>query len=148
MSKILLQVIDVDRPNDDPLFMEPRELNVLLGSEGGERYTDLRVLQTVMIEEDSKPIDSIAGFVGNSVRYEILYHVPIKTEYGKQTLTWREFTDTMNNSWNHNGNVFIDENGLIGNDIFKPSNNYQRTNKSFVNKIDTFLKKFAQRIFM
>lgn len=147
MSRILLQVIDVDKPNDDPLFMEPGEFNVLLGSEGGERYTDLRVLSTVMIEETSEPIGAIAGFVGNSVRYEVLYRVPVKTGSKVKNLTWREFTNTMNNGWidsldGQNTPILLDENGFTD-DIFIPSDNTQPANQSFVSKIVAFLKKFA-----
>lgn len=152
MSKILLQVIDVDKPNDDPLFMEPGELNVLLGSEGGERYTDLRVLSTVMIEETSRPIGAIAGFVGNSVRYEVLYHVPVKIGSKTKNLTWREFSGIMDNGWidsfdGQNTPILLDENGFTDN-IFRASDNTQPANQSFVSKITAFLKKFAQRIFM
>lgn len=147
MSKILLQVIDVDKPNDDPLFIEPGELNILLGSEGGEQYTDLRMLQTVMIEESSEPIETIAGFVGNSVRYEILYRVPVKTGAKVKNLTWREFSGIMNNGWidsldGQNTSILLDENGFTD-DVFRPSDDTQPANQSFVSKIVAFLKKFA-----
>lgn len=147
MSKIILQVIDVDNPDDDPLFMEPEEVNILLGVHGGEKYTDIRVLQTVMIENDSEPLESIAGFVGNSVRYEILYNVPVKIGAKTNNLTWREFVDIMDNGWAYSSDghvkpVLIDENGFTE-DIFKPSVVPQPANQSFVSKIMSFLKKFA-----